>query len=94
MSGLRVTVTVADLDAAVIATTNRPEGRCSTCLLAKAIEREVGARASVGLSHASYFGGPHLIVPDDACDLINLFDNEAYDVLRALLPVTFVMEAR
>lgn len=95
MNDLPVTVTVDDLDAAIAAITRHgdPVLRCGQCVMAQAIARTTGAPASCGLSNADSRGVSYRI-PDDAVDLISLFDNEAYDHLRELLPVTFVLEAR
>ncbi len=92
---IEVTVTVADLDAAIAAKASGQFTSCSQCVMAKALMRATGApQASVGLSSASVPGYPFLAIPDDVCDLISLFDNEEFDALRQLLPVSFVLEAR
>lgn len=94
MTALRVTVTVQDLEAAIEAVKGM-EGReqCRRCVMAQAIHRATGELASCGLSTADA-GGRSYVLPDEAGDLINLFDNHAYNELRTLLPVTFELEAR
>jgi hypothetical protein len=93
MNDLRVTVTVDDLDAAIMAIEVTGDlNRSGQCVMAQAMRRATGAPASCGLSTADSRGISYR-VPAEAEDLINLFDNQAYDVLRELLPVTFVMEA-
>lgn len=89
-----VTVTVADLDATLAR--QQAQGAafdsCRDCLMATAVKRTFGdPRVSVGLSTLT---AGHVIytVPKDAEDLILLFENQAFEELRALLPVTFPLE--
>ncbi|MDP3717131.1 MAG: hypothetical protein Q8T13_05095 [Acidobacteriota bacterium] len=66
--------------------------RCRDCLLSTAVRRTFGdPRVSCGLSTLT---AGHVIyrIPPAAADVISLFDNQAYDELRALLPVTFPLE--
>lgn len=94
MKTFPVIVTAADLDAAVDMKKTAAEfDQCGSCVMAQALKRSVGfgVRATYGLSSATV-GELQLHVPDAAQDLIALFDNEAYDVIRGLLPVTLTFE--
>lgn len=93
-----VTVTGADLDEAI---KNRlTKDVCSGCLVAVAATRALGEPVEVGYVAAWVPGQSRgerrveLVLPDTARELIDEFDNANDVALRALLPVTFVLEAQ
>ena len=94
MRGRQVTVTVDDLDATLeqLHTKGEAFNSCRDCLMATAVRRTLGTPwVTCGLSTLT---AGHVIytVPRGAEDLILLFENKAFDELRALLPVTFPLE--
>ena len=90
---LTVTVTLADLDAALAVSTRT---RSQRCLVARALERTTGAKsASVGVTFA-HVAGRVFSMPGDVRELVHLFDTEQYAALRAKLqqPQVFTFEVR
>ena len=91
--GRPVTVTLEDLDATLELRRVKGEGfdACTGCLMATAVRRTLGVPVNCGLSTLT---AGHVIytIPTDAGDVISLFDNQAFDQLRALLPVTVSLE--
>ncbi|MDP2319606.1 MAG: hypothetical protein Q8O42_09750 [Acidobacteriota bacterium] len=94
MRGRQVTVTVDDLN--VTLEQRRAKGtaydNCRDCLVSTAVRRAFGTPfVSCGLSTLT---AGHVIytVPREAEDLVLLYDNQAFDALRALLPVTLSLE--
>lgn len=97
---LPVTVTPEDLDHAMRALAKFHDNpdlsgwhRCGDCLIAQALHRTTGDVATVGI-HRAAVGRVRLNLPVEAKELIILFDNEAYDVLRSRLPQTVIFEVR
>lgn len=90
-----ITVTVADLEAAVglLLAHGRPFDRCGECLMAVALSRCLKQPSSVGMETGWVHGDGVVVgridLPAPACELIDLFDNEEFDHIRTLLPVTF-----
>ena len=89
----QVTVTVADLD--VTLEQMRAKGdafdSCKECLIATAVTRTFGVPANCGLTTLTA-GHVLYTIPAAAGDVISLFDNQAFDALRRLLPVTFPLQ--
>lgn len=96
MAHLLVTVTAADLDAAIESVHVRHVFRSEGCLLVQALTRTTGLNAredvTVGI-HTARVGDYMVDVPPAAMALVNLFDGGKIAELRSQLPQTVTFTA-
>lgn len=95
-----VLVSVADLERAITITGPDALNICATCLVAVAMSRSFGERVTVGQFSATFEdrqradgSKPIIDLPESAVELINLFDGDRFDDLRAMLPMSFRVPA-
>ncbi len=88
-----LTITEADLDAAIARRKQPGYQQSCHCLLAQAVARQEGHPVSVAYSFKPDDNKPHftLFAIHEATELIDAFDQHDYRAIRPKLPVTFVL---
>jgi hypothetical protein len=97
---MEITVTEDDLNLAIELTRQSKESTtrdiCATCILAVAVQRQIEQAKRVGFNSvhdAETDKSLGHLYPRQTCNTVtSLFDDENYDEVRALLPLTLTFE--